>query len=65
MCYENVRIASVVRLNVEGLSRRENNRCLGWNTDEKYYSKDWHFRRKIKWRFELLGALRIMGEMPL
>ena len=29
---------------------------------ETDYSKHTHFRWKIKWRLELLGALRIMGE---
>ena len=28
----------------------------------KYHSKDTHFRWKIKWRLEHLGALGIMGE---
>ena len=31
---------------------------------ETDYSKHTHFRWKIKWRLELLGALRIMGVMP-
>ena len=30
---------------------------------ETDYSKDTHFRWKIKWRLENLGALGIMGEM--
>ena len=29
---------------------------------EMNYSKDTHFRWKIKWQLEPLGALRIMGE---
>ena len=37
-------------------------RWLGWNTDYKYHSKDTHFRWKIKWRLELLGALVIIGD---
>ena len=41
--------------------RREDNRWLGWNADYKYHSKDTHFRWKIEWRLELLGALRFMG----
>ena len=32
---------------------------------ETDYSKHTHFRWKIKWRLELLGALGIMGEMRL
>ena len=36
---------------------------MAWlNTGYKYRSKDTHFRWKIKWRLELLGSLRIMGE---
>ena len=31
----------------------------------KHCSKDTHFRCKIKWRLEHLGALRIMGEIAL
>ena len=34
-------------------------------TDYKYHSKDTHFRWKIKWRLEVLGALRIMGEAAI
>ena len=37
---------------------------LGWNTDCKYHSKDTHFRWNIKWRLELFGALRVLGETP-
>ena len=32
---------------------------------ETDYSKDTHFRWKIKWRLEHLGALRFMGEKTL
>ena len=31
----------------------------------EHHSKDTHFRWKIKWRLEYLGALCIMGEMAL
>ena len=52
----------ILRLTVEWFLRQENDRWLGWNTDYKYYSKDTRFRRKIKWRLELLGAQWIMGK---
>ena len=35
------------------------------NTDYKHPSKEKHLRWKTKWRLELLGALRIVGEKPL
>ena len=52
----------IVRLTVEWFLTRKNDRWLGWNTDCKYRSEDTHARWKIKWRLELLGALRIKGE---
>ena len=51
-----------VRPTWEWVLTRENNWWYGWNTDYKYRSKDTHFRWKTKWRLELLGAPRIMGE---
>ena len=50
------------RLTVEWFLRGENNRWLGLSMVYKHYSKDTHFRWKIKWRLEVLGAQRIMGE---
>ena len=41
----------------------ENDWSHGLNKIYKYHSKDTHFRWKIKWWLELLGELRIMGEM--
>ena len=59
-------LKGIVRLTVEWFLRRENIRWLGWNTDYKRHSKDTNFRRKIKWRLEVWGALGIMGEsVPL